>query len=75
MSTQIKSCFTLTYINFRVPLFNDLYIDKNNHVQRCKSEHTSKNSRPKIIVRENWDSLEFLTAQLNKLYLDSKGEI
>jgi hypothetical protein len=44
----------LDTVDFRVPKVNELYINKNNEVQRNKSIRFSKRSQKRIIVKESW---------------------
>lgn len=45
----------LLVLNYRVPQFNDLYIDKNKKVNRCKEHNQSKRAQKRVIVLEVWD--------------------
>jgi hypothetical protein len=46
--------FVLDTVDFRVPIHNDLYINKHNLVQRKKREVTSRSAQKRVIVKESW---------------------
>lgn len=40
--------------DFRVPCKNDLYVNKNGLLQRCKAKNHSKRAKKRLIVVEGW---------------------
>ncbi len=53
-ATEHAKKWTLDTIDVRVPIHNDLYINKDGFLQRCKSTHHSNRSQKRIIVKETW---------------------
>lgn len=46
--------FVLDTIDVRVPIHNDLYINKHGFIQRKKGAVTSRRAQKRIIVKESW---------------------
>lgn len=51
MTIQTKKVQVEQY-DFRVPKRGDLYLDKNNLIQRCREDRVSKHAQPRIILKE-----------------------
>jgi len=50
--------FTLKVIDFRIPKFNELYINKLGLCQRCKKKNYSRRAQRRIIIKEHWSAAE-----------------
>jgi hypothetical protein len=56
LTELIEHYYCLCSIAYRIPQKNELYINKNNKIQRKKETTYSKRAHIKIIVEERWDN-------------------